>query len=84
MTSCTNTEGYIAENVAEVCDLYQAPLRNNAMDFDDLIMQTVALLGLFPKYANATRPGSSTSTWTSTRIQPRPVPPRQYPGSSTS
>ena len=44
-----NTEGYIAENVAEVYDLYQKRLyENNAMDFDDLIMQTVALLELFP------------------------------------
>jgi DNA helicase II / ATP-dependent DNA helicase PcrA len=45
-----NTEGYIAENVAEVYDLYQMRLyENNAMDFDDLIMQTVALLELFPE-----------------------------------
>jgi DNA helicase-2/ATP-dependent DNA helicase PcrA len=45
-----NTEGYIAENVAEVYDLYQRRLyENNAMDFDDLIMQTVALLELFPE-----------------------------------
>ncbi len=44
-----NTEGYIAENVAEVYDLYQRRLyENNAMDFDDLIMQAVALLELFP------------------------------------
>jgi DNA helicase-2/ATP-dependent DNA helicase PcrA len=44
-----NTEGYIAENVAEVYDLYQRRLyENNAMDFDDLIMQSVALLELFP------------------------------------
>ncbi|MCA1740362.1 MAG: UvrD-helicase domain-containing protein, partial [Actinobacteria bacterium] len=35
------TEGYMAENVAEVYDLYQKRLyENNAMDFDDLIMQT--------------------------------------------
>jgi DNA helicase II / ATP-dependent DNA helicase PcrA len=45
-----NTEGYIAENVAEVYDLYQRRLyENNAMDFDDLIMQTVALLEVFPE-----------------------------------
>jgi DNA helicase-2/ATP-dependent DNA helicase PcrA len=45
-----NTEGYIAENVAEVYNLYQRRLyENNAMDFDDLIMQTVALLELFPE-----------------------------------
>jgi DNA helicase-2/ATP-dependent DNA helicase PcrA len=45
-----NTEGYIAENVAEVYDLYQKRrYENNAMDFDDLIMQTVALLELFPE-----------------------------------
>ncbi len=45
-----NTEGYIAENVAEVYELYQRRLyENNAMDFDDLIMQTVALLELFPE-----------------------------------
>jgi DNA helicase II / ATP-dependent DNA helicase PcrA len=45
-----NTEGYIAENVAEVYDLYQKRLyENNAMDFDDLIMQSVALLELFPE-----------------------------------
>ena len=45
-----NTEGYIAENVAEVYDLYQRRLyENNAMDFDDLIMQTVALIELFPE-----------------------------------
>jgi DNA helicase-2/ATP-dependent DNA helicase PcrA len=45
-----DTEGYIAENVAEVYDLYQRRLyENNAMDFDDLIMQTVALLELFPE-----------------------------------
>ena len=45
-----STEGYIAENVAEVYDLYQKRLyENNAMDFDDLIMQTVALLELFPE-----------------------------------
>ena len=44
------TEGYIAENVAEVYDLYQQRLyENNAMDFDDLIMQTVALLEIFPE-----------------------------------
>ncbi|AHY45997.1 pcrA: ATP-dependent DNA helicase PcrA [Rubrobacter radiotolerans] len=44
------TEGYMAENVAEVYDLYQQRLyENNAMDFDDLIMQTVALLELFPE-----------------------------------
>jgi DNA helicase II / ATP-dependent DNA helicase PcrA len=45
-----STEGYIAENVAEVYDLYQRRLyENNAMDFDDLIMQTVALLEVFPE-----------------------------------
>jgi DNA helicase II / ATP-dependent DNA helicase PcrA len=45
-----STEGYIAENVAEVYDLYQRRLyENNAMDFDDLIMQTVALLEIFPE-----------------------------------
>jgi DNA helicase II / ATP-dependent DNA helicase PcrA len=45
-----NTEGYVAENVAEVYDLYQKRLyENNAMDFDDLIMQAVALLELFPE-----------------------------------
>ena len=45
-----STEGYIAENVAEVYDLYQKRLyENNAMDFDDLIMQTVTLLELFPE-----------------------------------
>ena len=45
-----STEGYIAENVAEVYDLYQMRLyENNAMDFDDLIMQTVALLEVFPE-----------------------------------
>jgi DNA helicase II / ATP-dependent DNA helicase PcrA len=45
-----NTEGYIAENVAEVYELYQRRLyENNAMDFDDLIMQTVALLEIFPE-----------------------------------
>ncbi|CAA9484525.1 MAG: ATP-dependent DNA helicase UvrD/PcrA [uncultured Rubrobacteraceae bacterium] len=45
-----STEGYIAENVAEVYDLYQRRLyENNAMDFDDLIMQTVALIELFPE-----------------------------------
>jgi DNA helicase-2/ATP-dependent DNA helicase PcrA len=45
-----NSEGYIAENVAEVYDLYQRRLyENNAVDFDDLIMQTVALLELFPE-----------------------------------
>jgi len=45
-----STEGYIAENVAEVYDLYQKRLyENNAMDFDDLIMQTVALLEVFPE-----------------------------------
>jgi DNA helicase II / ATP-dependent DNA helicase PcrA len=44
------TEGYMAENVAEVYDLYQKRLyESNAMDFDDLIMQTVALLELFPE-----------------------------------
>ena len=44
------TEGYMAENVAEVYDLYQKRLyENNAMDFDDLIMQAVALLELFPE-----------------------------------
>ncbi|MDQ4083234.1 MAG: UvrD-helicase domain-containing protein, partial [Actinomycetota bacterium] len=44
------TEGYMAENVAEVYDLYQKRLyENNAMDFDDLIMQTVALLEIFPE-----------------------------------
>ncbi len=44
------TEGYMAENVAEVYDLYQKRLyENNAMDFDDLIMQTVALLEVFPE-----------------------------------
>ncbi len=45
-----STEGYIAENVAEVYDLYQKRLyENNSMDFDDLIMQTVALLEIFPE-----------------------------------
>ena len=44
------SEGYIAENVAEVYDLYQRRLcENNAMDFDDLIMQSTALLELFPE-----------------------------------
>lgn len=44
----SRTEGYLAENVAEVYGLYQKRLyENNAMDFDDLIMQTVALLELF-------------------------------------
>ncbi|CAA9452180.1 MAG: ATP-dependent DNA helicase UvrD/PcrA [uncultured Rubrobacteraceae bacterium] len=42
------TEGFMAENVAEVYELYQKRLyENNAMDFDDLIMQTVALLEVF-------------------------------------
>ncbi len=46
----TQTEGYMAENVAEVYELYQRRLyENNAMDFDDLIMQTVALLEVFPE-----------------------------------
>jgi DNA helicase-2/ATP-dependent DNA helicase PcrA len=45
-----STEGYMAENVAEVYELYQKRLYgNNAMDFDDLIMQTVALLEVFPE-----------------------------------
>jgi DNA helicase II / ATP-dependent DNA helicase PcrA len=45
-----STEGYMAENVAEVYNLYQKRLyENNAMDFDDLIMQTVALLEVFPE-----------------------------------
>jgi DNA helicase II / ATP-dependent DNA helicase PcrA len=45
-----STEGYIAENIAEVYDLYQKRLyENNAMDFDDLIMQAVALLEIFPE-----------------------------------
>src|SRR5918992_1317160 len=45
-----STEGYMAENVAEVYELYQKRLyENNAMDFDDLIMQTVALLEVFPE-----------------------------------
>jgi len=45
-----HTEGYVAENVAEVYGLYQQRLyENNAMDFDDLIMQTVALFELFPE-----------------------------------
>ncbi|MGI9050669.1 MAG: ATP-dependent helicase [Rubrobacteraceae bacterium] len=45
-----NSEGYIAENVAEVYELYQRRLyENNAMDFDDLLMQTVALLEIFPE-----------------------------------
>ena len=36
--------------MAEVYDLYQRRLyENNAMDFDDLIMQTVALLEVFPE-----------------------------------
>ena len=44
------TAGFMAENVAEVYDLYQKRLyENNAMDFDDLIMQTVALLEIFPE-----------------------------------
>lgn len=44
------TEGFMAENVAEVYDLYQKRLyENNAMDFDDLIMQTVALMEVFPE-----------------------------------
>ena len=43
-----STEGFMAQNVAEVYDLYQTRLyENNAMDFDDLIMQTVALLEIF-------------------------------------
>jgi DNA helicase II / ATP-dependent DNA helicase PcrA len=42
------TEGFMAENVAEVYDLYGRRLyENNAMDFDDLLMQTVVLLELF-------------------------------------
>ncbi|QIN79467.1 DNA helicase PcrA [Rubrobacter marinus] len=46
----TQTEGYMAENVAEVYDLYQRRLyENNAMDFDDLIMQAVALFEVFPE-----------------------------------
>ena len=45
-----NSEGYMAENVAEVYELYQRRLyENNAMDFDDLLMQTVALLEVFPE-----------------------------------
>ncbi|HLM77556.1 MAG TPA: DNA helicase PcrA [Rubrobacteraceae bacterium] len=45
-----STEGYMAENVAEVYDLYQKRLyESNAMDFDDLIVQTVALLEVFPE-----------------------------------
>src|SRR3712207_2059086 len=45
-----STDGYVAENAAEVYDLYQRRLyENNAMDFDDLIMQTVALLEVFPE-----------------------------------
>src|SRR4028119_575087 len=43
------TEGFMAENVVEVYKLYQKRLyENNAMDFDDLLMQTVALLEVFP------------------------------------
>src|SRR4051812_26783396 len=45
-----STEGYMPENVAEVYQLYQKRLyENNAMDFDDLIMQAVALLEVFPE-----------------------------------
>ncbi len=42
------TEGYMAENVAEVYELYQKRLyENNAMDFDDLLMNAVALFEMF-------------------------------------
>lgn len=42
------TEGYMAENVAEVYELYQKRLyENNAMDFDDLLMNAVALFEIF-------------------------------------
>ncbi|MDN5698082.1 MAG: UvrD-helicase domain-containing protein, partial [Rubrobacter sp.] len=42
------TEGYMAENVAEVYELYQKRLyENNAMDFDDLLMNVVALFEMF-------------------------------------
>ena len=42
------TEGYMAENIAEVYDLYQKRLyENNAMDFDDLLMNTVSLFEMF-------------------------------------
>ena len=59
--------------VADVYDQYQRRLRAaNALDFDDLIGETVAVLQRFPQIAQYTGDGSGTSWSTSTRTPTTP------------
>ena len=56
--------------IARVYDTYQRQLRaSNAMDFDDIIMNTVTLFAKIRKFATITEESSSTSALTSIRTQ---------------
>ncbi len=61
--------GFPLQKVAEVYKEYQKQLKkNNALDFDDLIVKTVELFrGLSRRFWSTTRTGSATLWWTSTR-----------------
>jgi len=58
------------ERVAHIYEVYRKELRKaNALDFDDLLLETVRLLKLRAKSASAITAGSNTSWWTNIRIR---------------
>ena len=61
------------QRTAAVYKEYQAQLRkNNALDFDDLIMKTVELFQNCPRCWTVTRSVSAILWWTSIRTRIRP------------
>ena len=67
-TFAARAEGYRERALAEAYGEYQRRLvAAGAMDFDDLIMNTVFLLQAFPDVAQAGGAGSGTCWWTSTK-----------------
>jgi DNA helicase-2/ATP-dependent DNA helicase PcrA len=60
---------YRQKQIARVYEEYQRYLReSNALDFDDIIMQTVLLLRRIPKFAKHINAASATFAWMSFRI----------------
>ena len=62
-----------SQQIAELYKEYQVRLKkNNALDFDDLLMKTVEFLRRRKRCLSIIRTGSAISWWTSTRIPIRP------------
>ena len=61
------------KKIGEIYKEYQKQLKkNNALDFDDLIVKTVELFQIIPRCWIITRSGSAISWWTSIRIRIMP------------